>query len=181
MTTMTATADNSQVWRTSLFAGIVTAVAALLMALTTGMAIVPAIFGLLVGAAPIIGVQLAGGNLGDNWRPVIAGVIGNILFVVGILLPVFQFGPEAFGLFAPILGILSMIIWPIVVGAMSPGLSVGRLLLFSLLGLVLAVVVALLILNFIGQNPNQWPEPVATFFWAVWGGTVGAAMARGAV
>lgn len=171
MTTMTATQNRSNQWLVSLYAGLLSAVVALLMALTTGIAVVPVILGLLIGAAPVLAYQFAEGALGSSWKAVIGGILGNILFVAGLFVPAAAFGPVA-----PILGVLSAIIWPIAVGALSERHSVGRLLLASLLGIVLAIVVALILLSFIGQDPAQWPEPTAAFFWAVWGGTVGAAL-----
>ena len=73
--------------------------------------------------------------------------------------------------------ILSIILWPIVVGAMSPNQSVGKLLVASLLGLILGLIVVLaVILPLFGQNPSSWPGIAAILFLSVWGGTVGAAL-----
>lgn len=156
----------------SLFAGIFTAVIALIYVLVVGMAIVPAIVGLLIGAAPILAYQMRGGKLGADWKPVIAGVIGFILFLAA-----FAF-PAATGWITPVLGILSMIIWPIVVGAMTEGQSVGKLLLFSILGMILGLAVAFLVALWLGQDPTAWPGLAGIMFFSVWGGTVGAAMAK---
>jgi hypothetical protein len=158
-------------WMASLYAGLFTAVVALVLVLVTGIAVVPALIGLLIGAAPVLGYQLSRGTLGADWRPIIAGIIGFIPFVAAIFLPA-----AATGWLVPVLGLLSMIIWPIVVGAMTPGQSVGRLFLASLLGLLLAILIALVIAFAMGQDPYAWPGPAGVFFFSFWGGTVGAAM-----
>lgn len=166
----TARSDSSPM-TASLYAGIFTAVVALIYVLVVGMAIVPAIVGLLIGAAPILAYQVSRGTLGADWKPVIAGVLGFILFLAA-----FAF-PAATGWITPVLGILSMIIWPIIVGAMTEGQSVGKLLLFSILGLLLGLAVAFLVALWLGQDPTAWPGLAGVMFFSVWGGTVGAAMA----
>ncbi|MCB0116585.1 MAG: hypothetical protein R2873_05010 [Caldilineaceae bacterium] len=165
-----ARSDNSPLMA-SLFAGLFTAIVALIYVLVVGMSIVPAIVGLLIGAAPILALQMRSGALGSDWKPVIAGVIGFILFLAA-----FAF-PAATGWITPVLGILSMIIWPIIVGAMTAGQSVGKLLLFSILGLILGLAVAFLVALWMGQDPTAWPGLAGIMFFSVWGGTVGAAMA----
>jgi hypothetical protein len=165
-----APATRKSPWTPSLYAGLFTAVIALIYVLVLGMAIVPAIVGLLIGAAPILGYQYSRGVLGSDWKPVIGGILGFILFAAGFFLP------EALGWVTLVLGLLSMIIWPIVVGAMMAEQSIGRLLLASLLGFVLGFAVAFVVGLLMGQNPYAWVGLAGVLFFAFWGGTVGAAM-----
>ena len=176
MTILTATSvaqTNGDRWKASLYAASAAAVVALLMVLLRGVPVLGALLGIVIGAAPIIGYDFARGALGESWKPVIAGLIGGVFFVIGIALPqVFtdDFGFVAVGL--PI-SILTAILWPIVVGAMSKNQSIWKLLLASIIGLILGYVVAFIAA---GQNPTSWPAIAAILFWAVWGGTVGAAL-----
>jgi ABC-type antimicrobial peptide transport system permease subunit len=59
---------------------------------------------------------------------------------------------------------------------MTRGQSVGKLFLGSLVGIILGIVVFLIVASVMGQNPS-WISTGFTLLWAVWGGTVGAAMA----
>lgn len=180
MTLLTAASvaqTNNERWKAPLFAALAAAIVALLMALLHGVPVLGGLLGIVIGAAPIVGYDYARGALGQNWRPVIAGLIGHIFFVVGIVLPgVFteDFGFVVAGL--PI-GILTAILWPIVVGAMSPNLSIGKLLLASIIGLLLGYIVNLaIVLPLFGQNPSIWPAVAAILFWAVWAACVGWAL-----
>lgn len=173
MTVAARPASNTSPWTASLYAGVFTAVAGLILVLLAGMPVVPAIVGLLVGAAPVLAVQVATGGVG-HWRSVIAGMLGFILFIAGLFLPA-----EAFGWVAPVLALLSMILWPILVGAMTAGQSVGKLFLASLLGLLLAVAIFFVIANLLGQNPDGWVSPASILALSFWGGTVGAALKAG--
>ena len=176
MTILTATSaglTDTERWKSSLYAALAAAVVSLLMVLLKGVPVVGALLGIVIGAAPIVGYDFARNALGESWRPVIGGLIGNVFFVIGVALPgVFteDFGFVVTGL--PI-GILTAILWPIVVGAMSRNQSIWKLLLASLIGLVLGYIVAFFAA---GQDPTSWPQLAAILFWAVWGGTVGAAL-----
>ena len=166
---MSASKSGGNLWIASLAAAIVTAVVAAAMVFTVGMPVVPALLGLLIGAAPILGYDLARGGFGSNWKPVIAGIIGNILFVAAIFLPA-----ESFGIIVAVVGLLStLIIWPIVVGAMSPSHSIGKLWIASLLGLIIGLAVVSAVW---GQDPDSWLKTAGILFFACWGGTVGAAL-----
>ena len=171
LTAMSASQSSSNMWKTAVYAGVATGVIALVMTLVIGVPVVGPILGLLIGAGPIVGYDLARGAFGNNWRPVIAGIIGNVLFLAGIFLP-----GEAFPVVAGIVGVLSAILWPIIVGAMVSEQSLGKLFLGSLLGLILGLVVALVVASTMGQDPSQWPRVAGVIFWLVWGGTVGAIM-----
>jgi len=169
LTAMSASKSSSNLWVSTLAAALVTAVAAAAMVYTAGMAVVPALFGLLIGAAPIIGYDLARGGFGSNWKPVIGGLIGNILFVAALFLP-----GESFGIVVAVVGLLStLLIWPIVVGIMSPSHSVGKLWIASILGLIIGLVAVNAVA---GQDPTSWLITAGVLFFACWGGTVGAAL-----
>ena len=176
MTILTATSvaqTNDDRWKAAMYAALAAAVVSLLMVLLKGVPVLGALLGIVIGAAPIVGYDFARGALGENWRPVIAGLIGNVLFVVGIVLPGVFTEDIGFVVVGLIVSILTAIIWPIVVGAMSPNHSIGKLLLASIIGLILGLIVYVVAA---GQDPTSWPGIAAVLFWAVWGGTVGAAL-----
>jgi hypothetical protein len=135
------------------------------------MPVIPALIGLLIGAAPILAYQVSSGSLGSDWKPVIAGILGYILFLAAFFL-----SGDAVGWVTPVLGILSMILWPIVVGAMTPHQSIGKLFLASLIGLILGLAIAFIVGLIMGQDPNNWVGLAGILFFSFWGGTVGAAM-----
>ena len=176
MTILTATSvaqTNDDHRKAAMYAALAAAVVSLLMVLLKGVPVLGALLGIVIGAAPIVGYDFARGALGENWRPVIAGLIGNVLFVVGIVLPGVFTEDIGFVFVGLIVSILTAIIWPIVVGAMSPNHSIGKLLLASIIGLILGLIVYFVVA---GQDPTSWPGIAAVLFWAVWGGTVGAAL-----
>lgn len=169
MSTMSVSKSGGNFWISSLAAAIVTAVVAAVMVFTVGMPVVPALLGLLIGAAPILGYDLARGSFGSNWKPVIGGIIGSIVFVAAIFLPA-----PVFGIVVVVAGLIStLLIWPIVVGIMSPSHSIGKLWIASLLGLVIGLLVVSLVW---GQDPDSWLPTAGILFFACWGGTVGAAL-----
>jgi len=106
---------------------------------------------LLIGVAPVVGYQLATGQLGADWKPLVAGLLSFVLLILG------------------------WILWPILVGVMTKGQSVGKLFIASLVGIILGFIVLLLAGTVMGQDPS-WIRTGFTLLWAVWGGTVGAAM-----
>ncbi|MCY4409112.1 MAG: hypothetical protein OXC27_01515 [Caldilineaceae bacterium] len=176
MTILTATSvaqTSTERWKASLYAALAAAVVSLLMVLLRGVPVLGALLGIVIGAAPIVGYDFARGALGENWRPVIGGLIGAVAFVIGIALPGVFTDDFGFVVAGVPISILTVIIWPIVVGAMSPNQSILKLLLASIIGLILAWIVAFLAA---GQDPTSWPGIAAILFWAVWGGTVGAAL-----
>ena len=177
LTAATVAETNTERWKAPLYAAVAAAVVALLMSLLHGVPVLGGLLGIVIGAAPIVGYDYARGALGQNWRPVIAGLIGSIFFVVGVVLPgVFT---DSFGFVVagfPI-AILTTILWPIVVGAMSANQSILRLLLASVIGLILGYIVILaIVLPLLGQNPTTWPAIAAILYWAVWGAAVGWAL-----
>lgn len=154
LTAATASRSNTNVWTSALFAGGISAVIAWIMVMLF-KAEIPAgyILGLvLIGAGPILGYNLAKGSLLSSWGAMIGGIVSFILPGVGMLL------------------------WPVLVGALDKTQSIGKLFLGSLLGIVLAFVVFFILANTMGQNPT-WITTGVVFLFAVWGGTMGAAMA----
>ena len=144
------TESGGNVWRTSLFAGLVTAIIAVATSFAfraeTPLYYLPVF--LLIGAGPVLGYQFAKGRFGSNWGAVIGGIIGFILLFIG---------------------------WPILVGAFSREQSIGRLLLASIVGFILGVIAFFILATAIGQNPG-WVGTGFVFLCAMWGGTVGAMM-----
>lgn len=177
LSTLTASRSNANLWLAAVYAGVITGIIALAMILLINVPVLWVVAGLLIGAGPVLGYDLARGQLGASWKPVIGGIIGTILFVLG-LVPLFvPIAAIAVPILVVVAGLLSVILWPIVVGAMSPNQSIGRLLLGSLLGLVIGLVVVLAVVApIMGQNPS-WIGTGMVVFWAVWGGTCGAIMA----
>jgi hypothetical protein len=107
---------------------------------------------LLIGAAPVLGYQLATGQLGSDWKPLIGGFLSFILLILG------------------------WILWPILVGAMTKGQSIGKLFVASLVGFILGLVAFLIAGTIAGQDP-RWVVTGFTLWCAVWGAAVGWAMA----
>jgi hypothetical protein len=137
----------------ALYAAAATALAAIAVALLFQSEIVwlYLLSFLLLGAAPVIGYQLATGQLGTDWKSLIGGLLSFVLLILGWLL------------------------WPILVGVMTKGQSVGKLFVASLGGIILGFIVFLIIGTVIGQDPS-WVTTGWTLMWAVWGATVGWAM-----
>lgn len=139
-------------WLGAVYAGIFTAVFTAIMIwlfqANTWAWLIPF---LLIGVGPVLGYQMARGRLFGDWKSILGGIIGSI----------------------PVLG---LILWPILTGALTRGQSIGRLFLWHLIGLVLGVAVFLILGTLMGQDPI-WFYPGLTIGFAVWGGTVGAAMA----
>ena len=153
LTTMTATRTEPNMWLTSIYSGVITAVAGLAFVLLfqaeMPVLYIPAF--LLLGAGPVLGYGFATGRLGSDWKSLIGGILGFLLLILG-----------------PIL-------WAILVGALDKTQSVGRLLLGSIVGLILGIVVFLSLGSLMGQDLS-WFGFGFIMGWAVWGGTAGAIM-----
>jgi hypothetical protein len=154
LATMTAERPTASPIMAAVYAAVATAIAAIATALLfqAEILVLYLLAFLLIGAAPVVGYQLATGQLGSDWKPLIGGLLSFILLILGWLL------------------------WPILVGAMTRGQSVGKLFIASLVGFILGTVVFLIAASIIGQDPS-WVTTGFTLLCAVWGGTVGAAMA----
>jgi hypothetical protein len=153
LTAVTATRPAPNMWLTSLYAGLATAIAGLAFVLLFRAELpilyIPAF--LLLGAGPVLGYSFATGTLGSDWKSLIGGILGFVLLILG-----------------PIL-------WAILVGALDKTQRVGMLLLGSIIGLALGIAVFLSLGTVMGQDP-AWFGIGFIVGWAVWGGTAGAAM-----
>ena len=107
---------------------------------------------LLTGIGPVLGYAFASGRVGASIPGLIGGIIGSIIPVVSILL------------------------WPILVGAFTKTQSVGKLLVGSIIGAILGGGVFFGIATVMGQDPSVWFTPGVIFTFAVWGGACGAIM-----
>jgi hypothetical protein len=153
LTAITASQTDKSPWMTSIYAGVITAIAATATALLF-QAEIPALYiiaFLLIGVGPVLGYDLAMGQLGRDWKPLIGGLLGFILLILG------------------------WILWPILVGAMSKQQSIGKLFVASIVGIVLGITALLLVGTAMGQNPS-WIGFGFVLLWAVWGGACGALM-----
>ena len=145
---VTATRSSANPWLASVYAGVISAVMAVITTfLFPNIPVGYIIFFLLIGIGPVIGYQLATGQ-GMNWGSLVGAFIGAI--------PV-------------------IILWPILVGALTKGQSIGKLLLAQIIALVLGLVVFLIIATVMGQDPAFFPFAF-TMFCAVWAGAMGAMM-----
>ena len=156
LTTMTASQSDADQksdanpWMGALYAAIFTGVIAFLT--TLGIAsekpflYIPAF--LLIGIGPVLGYQLAMGQFAKDWKAILGGLLGFIIPLVSIIL------------------------WPILVGVMDRTQSIGRLLLGSILGVILAAVAFFAMASFMGQNPS-WIGTGFAVAMAVWGATIG--------
>jgi hypothetical protein len=146
---MTATRTNASPWLASVYAGVISAIFAVITTFLFPNVLVGWIISyLLIGIGPVIGYQLATGQ-GFDWRPIVGAILGSILPIV--------------------------ILWPILVGALTRGQSIGKLILGALLGVILGWIVFLLIATVMGQDPAFFPFAF-TVASAVWAGTLGAVM-----
>lgn len=136
----------------SIYGGVITAIVAVAFVLLF-QAEIPVLYIialLFVGIGPVLGYQLARGALGSDWKSIIGGLIGGI-------------------------PVISIILWPILVGALTRGQSIGKLFLGHIISIVLAVAVFLLLETAAGQNPTLFPLWV-TLALSVWGGSATAFM-----
>jgi hypothetical protein len=148
LATMTATRPTTSPWLASIYAGVISAIFAVITTFLFNSSLIGWIITfLLIGVGPVIGYQLATRRSFN-----IGSIIGAILGSIPIIL-----------------------LWPILVGALTKGQSIGRLILGQLLGVALGWVVFLIIATVMGQDPAFFPFAF-TLYSAVWAGTLGAAM-----
>jgi hypothetical protein len=150
---VTATRPAANPWFASIYAGVATAIGAfaVVLLMQAENAVLAAVAFLLIGVGPVIGYQLATGQLGADWKPIVAGLVSFVVLILGFIL------------------------WPILVGAVSRNQSIGKLFVGSLIGFILGVIVFLVLASAMGQNPS-WLGPGFTLAWAVWGGACAAFM-----
>lgn len=144
--------SNVSPWLASVYGGVITAIIAVAFDLLF-KAEVPALYIialLLIGIGPVLGFQMARGGLGSDWKSIIGGLIGGI----------------------PILGI---ILWPILVGGMTHGQSIGKLFIGNIVALLLGIAAWALLETLLGGGVNLFEFCVVMGF-AVWGGATAAAM-----
>jgi hypothetical protein len=152
LTAVTAAKSEANPWLGAVYAGVFTAIGAIVVVLATVQTenwIMMLLAHILVGIGPVLGYQMARGRIGSNWMAILGGAIGAILPV------------------------LIFLIWPLVVGLLDKSQSIGRLYLASLVGVILGIIVFLLLGTVMGQNPS-WVGTGFTFLMAVWGGAIGA-------
>jgi hypothetical protein len=146
---MTATRPTGNPWSAALYAGVISAVFAVITSFLFPNSLVGWVIAfLLIGTGPVLGYQIATGKLVD-WLSVIGGILGSILPII--------------------------IFWPILVGALTRSQSIGRLIVGAILGAVLGWVVFFIIASVMGQDPGFLPFAF-TLGSSVWAGTLGAAM-----
>ncbi|MFN8495904.1 MAG: hypothetical protein U0350_50400 [Caldilineaceae bacterium] len=153
LTTMTMTRSSTNPWLASIYAGVFTAIIATAFVLTF-QAAVPALYIitlLLIGAGPVLGYQIANGTLGSEWLALIGGLIGGI-------------------------PVLDIILWPILVGALSRTQSIGKLFLINIIGLIIGIIVFLLLTKVLNTQDPAWLGPAIVLGAAFWGGACGALM-----
>ena len=150
-----AVSTRTNPWKAALWGGVITAVIAagfsLLLPMNLPLLWIPAF--LLIGVGPVLGYQIAAGQLGSDWKAIIGGLLGGII---------------------PILG--HLILWPLFVWLFSRKFSFGRLFLGSLIGLILGAVVFFGVGMLIGQDPYLWVGPAWALAASMWGGAAAAAM-----
>lgn len=150
-----AVSTKTSPWKAALWGGVITAViaAGFSLLLPTNLPIlwIPAF--LLLGAGPVLGYQVAAGQLGSDWKAIIGGILGGILPVAGHL-----------------------ILWPLFVWLFSRKHSFGRMFFGSLLGLVLAAAAFVAVGSFMGQDPYLWVGPAWAIAASMWGGAAAAGM-----
>lgn len=148
LATMAVTRPTTSPWLASVYAGVISAIFAVITTFLFNSSLIGWIITfLLIGVGPVIGYQLAT-RQSFNIGSIIGAILGSIPIVL---------------------------LWPILVGALTRGQSIGRLILGQLLGVVLGWVVFLIIATAMGQDPAFFPFAF-TLYSAVWAGTLAAAM-----
>lgn len=151
LTTMSATQPGSP-WLAAILGGILSAVAAFAASffLQSDQLVLFVVAILLVGACPILGYAFASGRIGGSIGGMIGGIIGAI-------------------------PVVSIILWPLLVGILTRSQSIGKLFLGNLLGLLIAIALFFALATTIGQDPS-WLNTAFILTLAVWGGICGAIM-----
>ncbi len=151
LTTMSAQRSGNP-WLASVYAGILTAVIAYAASyFLQSDQLVPFVVALLLtGAGPVLGYAFATGRIGGSIGGMIGGIIGAI----------------------PLVGI---ILWPILVGALTRSQSVGKLFLGNIIALIIGFAVFFAMASTMGQDPS-WFSAGFILLFAVWAGACGAIM-----
>lgn len=135
-----------------IYAGILTAIAAFAASyFLQADQLVPFVVALLLtGIGPVLGYAFASGRVGASIPGVIGGIIGAI-------------------------PVISIILWPILVGALTRTQSVGKLFVANLIGVILGLAIFFGMASSMGQDPS-WFGTGFIVLLVVWAGTCGALM-----
>jgi hypothetical protein len=153
LATMHAARPSGNPLMASIYAGILTAVIAYAAVyfLQNDQLILFGAALLLTGIGPVLGYAFASGRIGASIPGLLGGILGSIIPVVSVLL------------------------WPILVGALTKTQSIGKLLLGSIIGAILGAAVFFGMASVMGQDPSWFGAGVILTF-AVWGGACAAIM-----
>ncbi|MBX3015808.1 MAG: hypothetical protein KF832_30090 [Caldilineaceae bacterium] len=137
----------------SIYAGVLTALIAYAAVyfLQSNQLVPFAVALLLTGIGPVLGYAFASGRIGASIPGLIGGIIGSII------------------------PLLSVLLWPIFVGAFTRTQSIGKLLVGSIIGAILGAAVFFGMASALGQDPSWFGAGVILTF-AVWGGACAAIM-----
>ena len=94
---------------------------------------------------------MATGALGSDWLALIGGLIGAI-------------------------PVVEIVLWPILVGALSRTQAIGKLFVANLIALILGILVFLILTKVLNTQDPSWFPAAFTIGAAVWGGACGALM-----
>lgn len=150
--------NQSSEMRIRLFTAVASIVAAVIgMLLVRSASVHTLIISLLViGVGPVLGYALATNSMGKSIVPMILGALGAALG----------------------LGLISAILWPILVGATLKLVSLGQLLLWSIVAEIIALLAVFLILiPSMGQNPS-WLQTAFLVSSILWGLGVSYALSK---
>jgi len=151
LTTMSATRPGSP-WLAAVLGAVLAAIVAFAASffLQSDQLVLFVIALLLIGACPILGYAFASGRIGGSIGGIIGGIIGAI-------------------------PVVSIILWPLLVGILTRSQSIGKLFLGNLIGLILAVALFFALASTTGQDPS-WLNTAFILMLALWAGICGALM-----
>ena len=111
---------------------------------------------LIIGIGPVLGYGLATNSIGKSIVPMILGAVGSTLGV----------------------GVLSPVLWPILVGATLRSVSLAKLLLWSVIADIIGLLaVFLIVVPTMGQNPS-WMQTAFLVWGILWGLGVSYALSK---
>lgn len=118
-------------WLAAIYAAILTAIVAYAASyfLQIDQPILFAVALLLTGLCPVLGYALTTGRVGVSILGAIGGIIGAI-------------------------PVVSIVLWPILVGALTRTQSIGKLFLGSLIGVIVGLALFFALASTIGQDPS---------------------------
>ena len=175
LTVMSFARANDERLNASMYAGLYAALVSLpLLWFLDGRPVMSAFLGILIGAAPVVGYDVARGVFCAEKRLIIAGLIGYTPFATSILF--LNEDRASVYMVRALFNLLPFILWPIVVGAISKNQSMGRLLGASLIGVILGTIVTLVAMSAFGGDPYFDSGILVFLIFSIWGGTVAAAL-----